>query len=100
MTTGTMLLDVMEKVGGTVLQWLLTVWKIQIWQSSWNCRQRKPLPIVGSMACTWCDEPQKEYKPEIVKGLMELFANQNKDYIYPKANYAKVEDAIKKHQKT
>lgn len=59
----------------------------------------KPLPIVGSMACTWCDEPQKEYKPEIVKGLMELFANQNKDYIYPKANYAKVEDAIKKAPK-
>ena len=51
------------------------------------------------MACTWCDEPQKEYKPEIVKGLMELFANQNKDYIYPKANAAKVEDAIKKAPK-
>lgn len=61
--------------------------------------KEKPLPIVGSMACTWCDEPQKEYKPEIVKGLMELFANQNKDYIYPKANYAKVENAIAKAPK-
>lgn len=59
----------------------------------------KPLPIVGSMACTWCDEPKSTYDPTVVKGLMELFASENKDFIYPKANYAKVEDAIKKAPK-
>ncbi len=59
----------------------------------------KPLPIVGSMACTWCDEPKSTYDPTVVKGLMELFASENKDFIYPKANYVNVENAIAKAPK-
>ena len=54
----------------------------------------KEISIVGAMACTWCDTPSKTYKPEIVKGLMEFFAEQNPDYIYKVANYTKVEEAI------
>ena len=54
----------------------------------------KEISIVGAMACTWCDTPSETYKPEIVKGLMELFAQQNPDYIYKVADYTKVEEAI------
>ena len=51
------------------------------------------LPIIGSMACTWADEPHKTYKPDIVKDLMKLFAEQNPEYVYRKANYDIVEEA-------
>ncbi len=54
----------------------------------------KEVSIIGSMACTWCDTPSETYKPEIVKGLMELFAEQNPDYVYKVADYKIVEDAI------
>lgn len=54
----------------------------------------KEISIVGAMACTWCDTPSETYKPEIVKDLMELFAQQNPDYIYKVADYTKVEEAI------
>ena len=54
----------------------------------------KEISIVGAMACTWCDTPSETYKPEVVKGLMELFAQQNPDYIYKVADYTKVEEAI------
>lgn len=54
----------------------------------------KEISIVGAMACTWCDTPSETYKSEIVKSLMEFFAEQNPDYIYKVADYKIVEDAI------
>lgn len=61
--------------------------------------ENEKVPTIGSMACTWCDEPKATYKPEVVKGLMELFSKENPEYLYRKADYAKVEDAIKKAPK-
>lgn len=51
------------------------------------------VPIIGSMACTWADEPDSEYDSGVVKELMKLFAEQNPEYIYRKANYDVVEKA-------
>ncbi len=51
------------------------------------------LPLVGSMACAWADDPKETYKPQVVKDLMKLFAEQNSKYVYRKANYDIVEDA-------
>uniref|UniRef100_UPI00260DA110 family 20 glycosylhydrolase n=1 Tax=Peptacetobacter sp. TaxID=2991975 RepID=UPI00260DA110 len=51
------------------------------------------LPIVGSMACTWADEPKATYDSKVVKDLMKLFAQENPEYIYRKANYDVVENA-------
>ena len=52
------------------------------------------IPTIGSMVCTWADEPQRAYKPEIVKGLMELFAENNPDYVFVRANYEVVDKAL------
>ena len=52
------------------------------------------IPTIGSMVCTWADEPQYQYKPEVVKGLMQLFADNNPDYVYVRANYEKVDQAL------
>ncbi|NEW62378.1 family 20 glycosylhydrolase [Granulicatella sp. zg-ZJ] len=49
--------------------------------------------IIGSMVCTWCDTPSRQYKPNLAFRLMQAFATKNADVFAkkPNADYAKVD---------
>lgn len=50
------------------------------------------VPTIGSMVAVWADEPSKDYRPELVFKLMNVFATKNASYF--KADYHLLEAEI------